>query len=875
MSAPRSQGNPARAELRTALEGGEAALERALADGAPVQELLARRTALIDHRLVSLWPHQAPAALLATGGYGRGELFPHSDVDLLVLVANEPDPTLASSLAALKAQLWDLGLRPGWAVRTPAQTLELARQDVATATALLESRRIAGDVGLAEALARALADPGFWPPADYFRAKVEERSARHRRFHDTAYNLEPNVKDGPGGLRDLQTLEWIAARIWGPGGLERMHQLGELSAGELAELRAARDVLARIRCALHLLAGRAEERLLFDHQRELARRFGFRDEHAENLAVEQFMQGYYRSAHTIERLGEILLQRFAERLAADDAAPVERLSLDFRRQGSRIALADANAFERPAALVELFRVLADQGPGVSLAAATARALGVALAAAAPHLSSDPAALRAFLEILRRPGAVFRSLSAMHRHGVLGALLPAFARVTGRMQYDLFHAYTVDQHTLFVLRELDDLFRPLHPGKRRLPEAVAGQVHRPELLYLAALFHDIAKGRGGDHSELGAQDAYAFATRLGLGPIDADLVAWLVRAHLLMSRTAQREDIQDPQVIARFAAEVGHRERLDLLYLLTVADISATHPKLWNAWKDELLAALYESTRIFLRRSGGVSVSAAERAAARRREALALLAEEGIAPSRVEALWRDFPEDAFLRYEADQIAWQTRCLAGWNRAAGPLVAARSPPGRAATEVFVVCPDMDGLFAALTATLDRLELDVLAARIATTAGGLAFDTFLVHERDGGAVVEVARLQAIAAALRRALGERPLRISPVRRVLPRRQRHFARPPRIEFTDRGARTELLLVCTDRPGLLAAVASVFRDLRVRVHEARIATLGERAEDIFLLGGEDDRPLPAGRCAELAECLAERLSAQWRESGGGEDAAPL
>ncbi|GIX34097.1 MAG: bifunctional uridylyltransferase/uridylyl-removing enzyme [Lysobacterales bacterium] len=857
-------------DLEAELAQGEADLARRFAEGSAVQELLARRTALIDRVLIALWPEGIPAALVATGGYGRGELFPRSDVDLLVLVGEEPDEAFASHLAALKARLWDLGLRPGWAVRTPAQTIELARRDVSTATALFESRRIAGEEGLASALAAGLAEPTLWPPSEYFRAKIEERALRHRRFDDTAYNLEPNVKDGPGGLRDLQTLEWIAARVYGPGGLTTMHRMGELSHEEWSELRTARETLARIRYALHLLTSRAEERLLFDHQRELARRFGFRDEHAENLAVEQFMQGYYRSAHAVERLSELLIERFAERLEPPSPVSTERLTLDFRRSGNRITLADPRAFERPAALVELFRVLADQPTGVALSAATVRALGSALADAAPRLAEDSAALRAFLEILRRPGAVFRSLSAMHRHGVLGALLPAFAKVTGRMQYDLFHAYTVDQHTLFVLRELDDLFRPGRPGRRPLPEAVAAQIQRPELLYLGALFHDIAKGRGGDHSELGAEDAHAFARRLGLGAADAELVAWLVRAHLLMSRTAQREDIQDPKVIARFAASVGHRDRLDYLYLLTVADISATHPKLWNDWKGELLAALYDSTRLLIRRSGGLSLTAAERGAERRREALELLRDAGISPEQAERLWRDFPQDAFLRYEADQIAWQTRCLAEWDRSAGPLAAVRSPADRPVTEVFVVCPDMDGLFAALTATLDRLELDVLTARIATTTSGLAFDTFLVHERSGGAVGEGPRLREIAAALSRALSERPLRIVPARRVLPRRQRYFARPPRIEFAERDGRTEMLLICTDRPGLLAAVAAVFRDLGIRVHEARIATLGERAEDIFLLGGENDRPLSPTSRQALAERLAERLSLQWRESGGSE-----
>ncbi|MDW8479177.1 MAG: [protein-PII] uridylyltransferase [Xanthomonadales bacterium] len=642
---------------------------------------------------------------------------------------------------------------------------------------------------------------------------------------------------------------------------------GELSEGEWQELAAARATLTGLRFALHLLAGRAEERLLFDHQRELARRFGYRDEHAENLAVEQFMQTYYRAAHAVDRLGEILLERLAEQLEEPERQPALRLSLDFRLVGARIEAVDAGIFlSRPAAMVELFGAFAEHREATAIAAPTALALAAALPLVAARLPEDARALRAFLDILGRPGGVFRALSRMHRHGVLGALLPPFAAVTGRMQYDLFHAYTVDQHTLFVLRELDRLFDAGEADGEALPRAVAAQLRRPAPLYLAALFHDIAKGRGGDHSELGAAEARRFAARLGLGAGEAELIAWLVEAHLLMSRTAQREDIQDPAVVARFASAVGDRERLDLLYLLTVADIAATHPKLWNRWKAQLLAELYDAARLALRRGLASSPRRAERIAERRAATAALLAGAGLEGARLEAIWAEFPEDAFLRYEPDQLAWQTVLLAERGGDAAPLVAVRSPAARAATEVFVLCPDMDGLFAAIAATLDRLELDVLAARIATTPRGLAFDTFLVHERDGGAVRDPARERAIAETLRRALAERPLRAEPVRRVLPRRQRHFARPPRIELTARGGLTELLLVCTDRPGLLATVARILRDEGLRVHEARIATLGERAEDIFLISDREGRPL----AAEAEAGLAARLVGGSRRAVGGE-----
>jgi [protein-PII] uridylyltransferase len=860
------------AGCRVRLAEGDARLHDAFDHRVPVDALVRQRARLVDRLLCGLWrSYSAEAgavALVATGGYGRGELHPYSDIDLMLLVDADPDAARAALLGRFQAALWDTGLRFGLTVRTPAQCAEAAAADVGVVTALMEARLLTGPETLLATMREAIAAPALWPSADYFRAKVAEQQARHARFHDTAYNLEPNLKEGPGGLRDLQTLAWIALRHFGSADFEVLAERGLLGPDEARTLVRCRSELWRIRWALHRLAERAEERLLFDHQRALAAAFGLKDEHAQNLAVEQFMQRFYRAAMTLERLNERLLQRFEEAiLYGDEPDAAVTIHADFEARRGFLEVRDGELFQRrPQALIEVFLLLAERTELRGVRSTTARLIGEALPLLDESMREDAEANALFMRLLRSGGRVFEALSRMNRYGVLGRFLPAFGKVVGRMQYDLFHVYTVDQHTLFVMRNLLRFREPEAAQTHPLAHAVHQRLRKPELLLLAGLFHDIAKGRGGDHSELGAEDAAAFCARVGLSAADTDLVVWLVRQHLLMSVTAQRHDITDPEVVNRFAAEVGERERLDHLYLLTVADISATSPKLWNAWKDHLLASLYESTRFALRRGLGHPLHPAERIAEHQREARALLLSEGLDEATIDAVWADFPEDSFLRYGPDQLAWQTRALAGQPREALPLVLVRLNERRGTTEVFVCSPDRDGLFATVTAMLDRLGLNVLEARIVNSPGGLALDTFQVLDRDGKAIASPRRNAEIGTAIARALAGDALNPELVRRALSRRQRHFQMPVRVEFGEREGRTEMLLVCSDRPGLLAVVAQALRACGVRVHDARIATFGERAEDFFLLSDESDRPLDQVRQAGLRDRLVADIGAHWQAS---------
>ena len=850
--------------VREAVERADAELTAALQAGEPIERVVAVRAWVIEQAVLQLWRRVVGdppgTALVAVGGFGRGELHPRSDVDLLVLVdARTPAPLLAA-IERFFAALWDEGLAVGHAVRTAAECEEAARGDLTVMTNLLENRLLVGAHDLHRDLQAAIAPARVWPADAFAAGKRAEQQARHARYHDTAYNLEPNLKDGPGGLRDLQTVVWVARRQLGLPTLEALRDAGLLGAEEYAALSEARRTLWRIRYALHLLARRGEERLVFEHQRELARWFGLQDEHAQNLAVEQFMQGYYRAAMTVGRLNERLLQRLDElREAPAGSVAPEPVDEEFAVVGAFLDLREPDLFQRrPAAALRAFRVLLDRPDLNGLRSTLLARLDAALPGLAEALRADPEASAAFLSIIRHPGPVAEILQRMSHYGVLGAFLPAFGKVAGRMQYDLFHVYTVDQHTLFVIRNIRQYADPAAATSLPLACEVYARLRRPELLLLAGLFHDIAKGRGGDHSELGEADAREFCARIGLSGADADLVGWLVRQHLVMSVTAQKQDITDPRVVHRFAGLVADIERLDHLYLLTVADIRATSPKLWNSWKDRLLAELYRAAHYALARGLEHPVNASQRIAEARVAALVALGPAKLDVSRIEALWAEFPPDSFLRYSPDQIAWQTRAIL----AAGtmPVVAVRRSPERGTTELFVYSADKDGLFATITAVIDRMQLSVLEARIVTSAAGHTLDTFQLLEEDGTPVADAARENQLVARLRDELSHEVLALKPARRAPSRRQKQFHVPLRTEFDFApSGRTQLALVCSDRPGLLAHVAAALRECALRVHDARIATFGERVEDFFELTGQDDRALNATQLDALREALRRHI----------------
>ncbi|WP_460762497.1 [protein-PII] uridylyltransferase [Lysobacter fragariae] len=848
------------ATTRQAIAETDAALAARFDANGDIDRLLAARTQAIDAIVREAWSHCVPQdaelSLFAVGGYGRGELFPQSDIDLLVQAEATAQSLHTDALARFFAMLWDAGLPVGHAVRSIDECTQAAAQDVTVLTAILEARPLLADLDTASQLAEAISPHRIWPPREYYAAKCDEQRARHARFGDTADNLEPNLKEGPGSLRDLQTLRWLALRLLGTWDPESMMAIGQLGVDEFATLERERRALSRLRFGLHLVAGKREERLRFDYQKLLAARLGHVD-NADNLAVEQMMQGFYRSAALVLRIGDRLLQRFEEQLEGDTTP--QPIDADFELRRGYIA---ASALAQPGAswprdtadLFALFAVWASREDARGLHSRTARALAEALSRIPAYHQADAELRQRFMRLLRGPQAV-ETLKRMARLGVLGRWIPAFANVSGRMQFDLFHVFTVDQHTLAVLKNIAS-FASGEPDERfALAHQVWPRLRKPEVLLLAGLFHDIAKGRGGDHSVLGAVDAREFCIAHELSEGDTALVEWLVRQHLLMSVTAQKQDIADPDVIHRFATLVADRERMDHLYLLTCADIAGTSPKLWNTWKDRLMADLYTATRLALRRGLENPVAAEERIAETRDAASAMLAAFGVHEDEIEALFARMPRIGFERSRPDQIAWQATSLRDAD--AGGCVRARPLTGfEGALEVFVHSPDRDGLFAAIVATLDRLGLAIQQARILDGPHDMVFDSFEVVPADPRHApttedVESRLTQALAGALES--------IRPARRTQPRHLRHFRIASQIGF-DRitggaAGRTMLSLVCNDRPGLLADVAQVLRDQHLRVHDARIATFGERAEDVFQITDRRDQPLDETQQQALRDAL--------------------
>lgn len=858
MSTP-AGGDPAwSAAAKAAQARIDARLARRFDAGHPADRLVALRARAVDAQVRAAWrrciPADAPLALFAVGGYGRGELFPQSDIDLLVLAEPEAQRAWETALARFVALLWDAGLEASHAVRSLPQCTEAAT-DLTVLTALIEARPLCVGAAMEAELHAAIAPERVWPPEEFFEAKLEEQRRRHARFGDTSDNLEPNLKDGPGGLRDLHLLGWLALRSFGVQTLDRLIELGRLGWDEAAALERERRALCRLRYGLHLVAGRREERLRFDYQKLLAARLGYVDD-ADSLGVEKMMQGFYRSAAVVRRIGDRLLQRFEEHF--EGVATPEPIDQDFERRGGWLAARSPGWLARdPAHMFALFAAWAAD-PGLrGLHSQSARELAQELPQIPAYTDAPPALREAFLQLLRGPQPV-KTLERMARSGVLGRWIPAFQRVSGRMQFDLFHVFTVDQHTLAVLRNLD-LFASGEADPRfSIAQLVWPSLRKPELLLLAGLFHDIGKGRGGDHSELGAVDARGFCEAHGLSEADTALVEWLVRRHLLMSVTAQKQDITDPEVIHRFAAEVADRQRLDHLYLLTCADIAGTSPKLWNSWKDQLLADLHTATRLALRRGLGQPVASAERIVEHRDAARALLLAAGHGEADVAAMFARMPDENFLRSRPEQIAWHATALHGTAPPA-PVVAARAIPGRDGRDgldVLVHMPDRDGLFAAIVITLDRLGMSVLQARVLDGPDGTIFDTFHVLPAEQRQAPEPALL---AAALARALSGDLTRMLPARRSQPRHLRHFRVAPQLDFTDMAGGTRIGLVCTDRPGLLADVARVLREQRLRVHDARIATFGARAEDLLLVSDEHNQPLAAERRDALRDALLAAL----------------
>jgi [protein-PII] uridylyltransferase len=818
--------------------------------GRAATELVYTRASLIDALLTRAWALYLPndaadIALLAVGGYGRGELHPCSDIDVLILLQQNDEP-YREGISAFLTFLWDIGLEVGHSVRSVEECLEEATKDITVATNIQEARLLVGNAGLFEEQRRLCSADQIWPGPEFFKAKWEEQIQRHYKYNETGYNLEPNIKESPGGLRDIQMIGWVAKRHFGVDTLRALVDHDFLTREEYQQLHEGQAFLWQVRFGVHVLAGRREDRLLFDHQRILAKQFGYRDT-PQKLAVEQFMKQYYRTVMELSRLNEMLLQLFQEEiLYHDDPGEPIKINRRFQARKGFLEVRHDKIFKHyPFALLEIFLLLEQHRELKGVRANTIRLIRQDRDLIDASFREDLRNRSLFMEIMRQTSGVTHELRRMNRYGILAAYLPEFGRIVGQMQHDLFHVYTVDEHTLMLIRNLRRFTVPKFVDEFPFCSELIKQIPKQELLLITGLYHDIAKGRGGDHSVLGAVDAEAFCRHHGLSDYDTKLVVWLVQNHLVMSTTAQRKDISDPEVVHEFACQVGNKSRLDYLYLLTVADIRATSDKVWNSWKGALLKELYDATRRAYRRGLQNPVIQSEYIEDTRRQANQLLEHSAYTAQSINALWDKLGDEYFLRYLPEEIVWHTEAILSCDDPNKAVVLMRDMPSRGGTELFIYTKTYDTLFLQATSLLERSNVTILDARIFSTSDGYSLDSFLITDHEYQPLGESNQSIHLLELLQANIAQPPEAVPEVSRHTPRQIKHFEFPTEVEFEQHETldRTVMHVKALDRPGLLSRIARALHDCEVQLSNARVATFGERAEDIFDITDKNEQSI--------------------------------
>ena len=817
--------------------------------GFHASELIKEKAALIDQALAHAWNNIFDGAddicLIAVGGYGREELHPGSDIDILILMQDDQFEKHGPGIEKFLTFLWDIGLDVGHSVRTIEDCVTQSESDITIITNLMESRLIIGNQSIYEQMLEVTAPEKIWPSKDFFEAKFEEQEVRHQKYGGTAYSLEPNIKEGQGGLRDLQMIDWVAKRHFGTDCLTDLVDVGFLQPDECKDLIDARDFLWDIRFALHAVNKRRDDRLLFDHQKTIAEQLGYYDK-PEALAVEQFMQDYYVTITELTRLNEMLLQLFQENILFTEDVPPRKLNSRFQVRNGFIETCNERIFKRfPFSLMEIFLHTITDPDIKGIRADTIRQIRVNLHLIDDKFRDDIRAKSLFMEIIRQPVGVSHELVRMNNYGILGAYLPEFQRITGMMQYDLFHAYTVDSHTLFVVRQLRRFGAEAFASEYPFYSVVSKKLPKPELLYIAGLYHDIAKGQGGDHSEMGADDAYDFCRRHDLSEYDSRLVEWLVRNHLQMSMTAQRKDISLPEVIHEFAKQVGDQNHLNYLYLLTVADIMSTNPELFNNWRESLLRELYISTSNALRRGLSNIVDSDGLIKQTKEIALHKLKPEQIHHMKIKATWKHLPDDYFLRFSPDEIAWHTKVVFTQKDLDLPSIAIKKSVTRGGSELFIYAKDRINMFAQTCAAFEQLGMEILDARIVTTDGGYVLNSYLIVDANGEPIDEQNKRDRITDYLRNVIANPEDTIATKTHRIPRQMKSFTTPTTINFAqDERTQTTIIEVYTaDHPGLLSNIGKAFTECNINLRNAKIITIGERAEDIFYVTDSDDNQI--------------------------------
>ncbi len=855
------------------LKKAQQRLDEHFRQGTSTRSLIFARAWLIDQVLLHAWNSfdwkDDDIALIAVGGYGRGELHPHSDIDLLILYKRSVKKH-RGNIEQFLTFLWDIGLKVGHSTRSIRQCRDEAKKDITVTTSLIESRTLVGNSELLTNLHKRVSPRKIWSASTFFEAKRHEQQTRHQKYNDTEYNLEPNVKESPGGLRDLQMINWVAKRHFGSDKLHDLVLNNFLNEAEFELLTKAQDYLWKVRYGLHMLAGRPEDRLLFDYQSQLAKLFGYKDDD-ESLGIEKLTQEFYRFALRVMQLNDMLLQHFDEAIIHAKNKPTQyALNARFKITNSYIEVVDDQVFQRtPSALMEIFLLMAQNPEIEGIRASTIRLIRDNRHLIDDNFRKDDRNIFLFTELLRSPQGLIPQLQRMRRYAILGRYLPEFGRIVGKMQYDLFHIYTVDAHTLLLLEYIRRVSLPEESARFPLASKIMQHIPKLELLYISALYHDIAKGRGGDHSTLGAVDARAFCERHKLEEEDTNLVVWLVENHLEMSMIAQRKDISDINVVQQFARKVNDQTHLDYLFLLTVADINATNPSLWNSWRSSLLRQLYLETKRALSRGVENPMDQKNEISRKQSEALAILPFN---PEVVYNIWGLLGDDYFIQHSAEDISLHTQSIIEHAKPANPLIRVQQDSDtklEGGTKIFIYSQTGKQLFSTTVSALEQLGLNIVDAHINTSQRGFNINTYVVLEENGQPIGNnPQRTQKIRAVLEKELKTPGESSTLTRRHTTRRLQHFTTPTEVNIyeDDNQPYTVVEVVTPDRPGLLARIGKILMSHDLILQKAKIATLGERVEDLFFISNRDLKPIGDKKLsALLIEEICTDLD-QWAKS---------
>ncbi|MEP0355698.1 [protein-PII] uridylyltransferase [Paraglaciecola sp.] len=831
---------------------------------AKVNGLVLGRATFIDALLDHIWQlmdlsSQKHISLVAVGGYGRGQLQPYSDIDLLILSKKTLSVSQQEKIGSFITFLWDIGLDIGQSVRTIKETVLQAKQDVTIATNLVEARLLTGSGETFEALLQKLQSRSYWSSKDFFLAKYQEQKQRHAKFKDSSYNLEPNVKESPGCLRDIQSIGWVAKKHFNAIDGKELVKHGYFTPEEFSELIECRENLWRIRFALHLVAGRSENRLLFDYQTDVATRLGYGNE--GKASVERMMKSFFRTVRRISELNEMLLQRFGQDVLALKVKQGVNVNRDFELLDGLIAPEHENVFASPEDILRFLLLVASTPEIKGLHSSCLQQIRQARRTFSKQYYVEKDTCRTlFLELVRHPNFFGLGWDIMHKHGILQAYIPEWDNIVGMMQFDLFHAYTVDEHTHRLVKNIHDYSAP---GNKDFPRCgnIVKNLSKPDLLFIAAIFHDIGKGRNGDHSKLGAVDVKKFCSTHGLSEKDSELIRWLVESHLLMSVVAQRRDIYDPQVINEFAQAVRTHNNLNHLYVLTLADIRATNDNLWNDWKASLLRELYLLTQKALDNGLECKVALQDRINEHQAIALESLLSNGMNSTQISQFWQRLSDDYFARFKPEQIAWHANVILASHPMTDDflLVGTSAGTSKAGAELIVYGKDRARMFAQIASVLDSRNCSIRDAQIMRTHDGYIFDSFIIQEQNGDRITSTSRLTSLKEAVETQLNKPGVQHTN-KRKMSRQMKQLDVPTKVRFYTSKTNTSIVeLEALDAPGLLATITEQFIELKYKLHQAKITTIGERAEDLFIISNEHNQPLTHAEQVQLKNALREAL----------------